>query len=319
MGADQRGPDRGVLVARRLSRCWRPTPGSGAGRRPAPRSATSRARSGIASAHQPAAGQRGSRRPRRRRPRLERPRRRPVRPSRTDRARRSTSTASSQVVQAWSPARSSRDRHESLGPIGSTDGAAPAGTADDVDRGPAAPVVSGLQQALHASRAGSPTPASAAPGGPSTPNCQRTWFLPGAGAVGVEQVALVQHRVGDGRPRRCEASSRRRPAADPPTPASRRWSRVSQSGSPRARPVAGERVDGVPVAGAPTGCRGSARPSRPARPRPASGRRLAVPGHLLDGETGLPPGEHRAAEQQHQRHSPSRRACRYFAPDTSTS
>ena len=43
--------------------------------------------------------------------------------------------------------------------------------------------------------ASSPSPASAAPGGPSTPNCQRTWFLRG-GPVRVEQVALVEHRVG---------------------------------------------------------------------------------------------------------------------------
>ena len=48
-----------------------------------------------------------------------------------------------------------------------------------------------------ASVSSSPSPASAAPGGPSTPNCQRRLVLARRRAVGVEQVALVEHRVGD--------------------------------------------------------------------------------------------------------------------------
>ena len=35
------------------------------------------------------------------------------------------------------------------------------------------------------------------PGGPSTPNCQRDLVLGRLAAVGVEQVALVEHGVGD--------------------------------------------------------------------------------------------------------------------------
>ena len=60
----------------------------------------------------------------------------------------------------------------------------------------------GREQALHR-HAGLLAEArrAAAAAGPSTPNCQRDWFLLRAGPVGVEQVALVEHRVGDRRGR----------------------------------------------------------------------------------------------------------------------
>ena len=84
-------------------------------------------------------------------------------------------------------------------------------------------------------------PASAAPGGPSTPNCQRTWFLLER-PVGVEQVALVEHRVGDGAGRARRSQRRSWPAASAPVatrPPRQPGHRLLPRGEPVPGPVVG--------------------------------------------------------------------------------
>ena len=113
-------------------------------------------------------------------------------------------------------------------------------------------------------------------GGISTPHCQRTWFFDDVGAVRVEHVALVEHRVGDpraprrGRQRGVIARLLEQPA-DRVVPA-------DQAVPRRGRRRAGRRSPGTAAA---RPGRGSARPSPRARPPPAAGRRLLVPRHRL--------------------------------------
>ena len=57
----------------------------------------------------------------------------------------------------------------------------------------------GIDEALGAHRPALATPSASAPArGASTPNCHRIWFFARRRPVGIQDVALVEHRVGDG-------------------------------------------------------------------------------------------------------------------------
>ena len=120
------------------------------------------------------------------------------------------------------------------------------------------------------------------------------------GAVGVEHVALVEHRVGD---RRARTRVGHRGSRHVRAPRASRSSASSQPTQPVPAAVVGEPVVGVPATRAATPGRGSARPSPRARPRPAAGpwppcaRAPARP-----RSSPAAPVNTCAAEQQQQRH-----------------
>ncbi len=112
--------------------------------------------------------------------------------------------------------------------------------------------------------------------------------------VRVEQVALVQHGVGDpaGRDHAHRGTSVGSSSAERRLPADQ----------PAGGPVAGQRVEAVAIEPDPAAAGEVGVHHRPPDRHRQPVHRLLVPGHLLDREPGLAAGENRPAEQQPQRH-----------------
>ena len=176
---------------------------------------------------------------------------------------------------------------------------------------------SGPHQALRGQRVSSPMPASAAPGGPSTPNCQRDWFFResrGTGRAGSPRRAPRRRRRVHGPTRRSWDLPRREFAASSEVIASSKPSR------PRAERYAGERVDGVAVQPHPAGVREVLLRSDHARRDTGMSKRSSQSHGTCWTAKPLDPRPKTVPLNRNcSGIVPSRSACRYFAAATSKS